>query len=80
MYVHYDDLKADLEGQMRQMAARLCIDVDERSYVDRKWDKAAPNSRRATADALATAMQALLTPGRRTPSPEQVRQALYSCA
>jgi aryl sulfotransferase len=28
VYVHYDDLKADLEGQMRQMAARLRIDVD----------------------------------------------------
>jgi hypothetical protein len=27
--LHYDDLKADLEGQMRQLAARLEIHVDE---------------------------------------------------
>ena len=27
--LHYDDLKADLEGQMRGLAARLGIDVDE---------------------------------------------------
>jgi len=31
-YLHYDDLKAGLEGQMRQMAARLGIDVDERRW------------------------------------------------
>ena len=31
-YLHYDDLKADLEGQMRQLAARLGIDVDERLW------------------------------------------------
>ena len=31
-YLHYDDLKADLEGQMRQLAARLSIDVDERRW------------------------------------------------
>ena len=29
VYLHYDDLQADLEGQMRQLAARLGIDVDE---------------------------------------------------
>ena len=32
VYLHYDDLKADLEGQMRQMAARLRIDVDEHRW------------------------------------------------
>ena len=32
MYLHYDDLKADLEGQMRQLAARLGIDVDEHRW------------------------------------------------
>ena len=32
VYVHYDDLKADLEGQMRQMAARLGIDVGEHRW------------------------------------------------
>jgi len=30
--LHYDDLKADLEGQMRQLAARLAIDVDEHRW------------------------------------------------
>src|SRR6266704_1246441 len=32
VYLHYDDLKAGLEGQMRQMAARLGIDVDEHRW------------------------------------------------
>ncbi|MFL6149199.1 MAG: sulfotransferase domain-containing protein [Pseudonocardiaceae bacterium] len=27
--LHYDDLQADLEGQMRQLGRRLCIDVPE---------------------------------------------------
>jgi hypothetical protein len=29
VFLHYDDLKADLEGQMRGLAARLGADVDE---------------------------------------------------
>ena len=29
MVLHYDDLKADLEGKMRELAARLGIEVDE---------------------------------------------------
>jgi aryl sulfotransferase len=29
VHLHYDDLKDDLEGQMRKLAARLGIDVDE---------------------------------------------------
>jgi hypothetical protein len=32
VHVHYDDLKADLEGQMRQLAARLGIDVPEHRW------------------------------------------------
>src|SRR5580692_7496521 len=32
VYLHYDDLTADLEGQMRQLAARLGIDVDEHRW------------------------------------------------
>ena len=32
VYLHYDDLKAGLEGQMRQMAARLGIDVGEHRW------------------------------------------------
>jgi hypothetical protein len=32
VYLHYDDLKADLEGQMRQLAARLGIDVGEHRW------------------------------------------------
>src|SRR4051812_5211571 len=30
--LHYDDLKPDLEGQMRQLATRLGIQVDERLW------------------------------------------------
>ncbi len=30
--LHYDDLKADLEGKMRQLASRLAIDVDEHRW------------------------------------------------
>lgn len=32
LFLHYDDLKDDLEGQMRQMATRLGIDVDEHRW------------------------------------------------
>ena len=32
VYLHYDDLQADLEGQMRQLAARLGIDVPEHRW------------------------------------------------
>ena len=32
IFLHYDDLKADLEGQMRQLAARLGIHVDEHRW------------------------------------------------
>jgi hypothetical protein len=31
-FLHYDDLKADLEGQMRQLATRLGIAVEERRW------------------------------------------------
>ncbi|HUZ50903.1 MAG TPA: tyrosine-type recombinase/integrase [Streptosporangiaceae bacterium] len=48
------------------------------AYVDMKWDEAAPNSRRAIADALATATQALLTPSSGTPPPDRLRPALYT--
>ena len=32
VHLHYDDLKADLDGQMRQLAARLGIDVGEHRW------------------------------------------------
>ena len=32
--LHYDDLKGDLEGQMRQLAVRLRIDVDEHRWPE----------------------------------------------
>jgi hypothetical protein len=32
VHLHYDDLKADLNGQMRQLALRLAIDVDEHRW------------------------------------------------
>ncbi len=32
VHLHYDDLKADLNGQIRQLALRLGIDVDERRW------------------------------------------------
>lgn len=32
VHLHFDDLKADLEGQMRQLAARLGMDVDEHRW------------------------------------------------
>jgi integrase len=50
------------------------------SYVDMKWDEVAPNSRRAIADALATATQALVTTKPGAPPPEDLRRALYTWA
>ena len=32
VHLHYDDLKADLDGQMRKLAARLGIDVEEHRW------------------------------------------------
>lgn len=32
VYLHYDDLKGDLEAQMRKLAARLGIDVNEHRW------------------------------------------------
>ena len=50
------------------------------TYVDMKWPQAAPNSRRAIADTLATATPALLATRTAAPKPAQLRQALYGWA
>jgi len=50
------------------------------AYVDMKWEEASPNSRRAIAEALATATPALLATGRGAPKPAQLRKALYGWA
>jgi integrase len=50
------------------------------SYVDIKWLEVAPNSRRAIADALATATPALLATRRGAPNPAHLRKALYGWA
>jgi hypothetical protein len=34
VHLHYDDLQLDLEGEMRQLAARLDIEVDEHRWPD----------------------------------------------
>ena len=47
VYLHYDDLQADLEGQMRQLAARLGIDVD-RSTGGPAWSRRQRSSRCAS--------------------------------
>src|SRR6266568_1271449 len=50
------------------------------AYVDMKWPEVAPNSRRAIADALATATPALLTTKNAAPKPAVLRKALYGWA
>jgi integrase len=50
------------------------------AYVDMKWEEASPNSRRAIAEALATATPALLATNRGAPKPAQLRKALYGWA
>jgi len=49
--LHYDDLKADLEGQMRQLAGRLGIDVDEHRWP-RLVQAATFESMRSRADTI----------------------------
>jgi aryl sulfotransferase len=49
VFLHYDDLQADLEGQMRQLAARLRIGVDEHLWP-RLVQGATFESMRARAD------------------------------
>ena len=34
VFLHYDDLQSDLDGQMRELAARLCIQVE-----DHRWPR-----------------------------------------
>jgi aryl sulfotransferase len=34
LFVHYDDMKADLEGSMRRVAAFLAIDIDEARWPE----------------------------------------------
>jgi hypothetical protein len=50
------------------------------AYVDMKWQEVSPNSRRAIADALATAIPALLTTRKGAPMPADLRKALYGWA
>jgi len=50
------------------------------AYVDIKWPEVAPNSRRAIADALATATPALLKTRKGAPKPAHLRKALYGWA
>jgi aryl sulfotransferase len=51
VYLHYDGLKADLEGQMRHLAARLGIDVDAYRWP-RLVQSATFESMRARADTI----------------------------
>jgi len=51
VFLHYDDLKADLEGQMRQLAAHLDIEVDEDRW-SRLVHAATLESMRSVADVL----------------------------
>ncbi|MFC7590502.1 tyrosine-type recombinase/integrase [Nonomuraea antimicrobica] len=50
------------------------------SYVDHRWDDAAPNSRSSIADALATATLSLLTSGTGRPTKSDIRQAVSKWA
>jgi hypothetical protein len=50
VHLHYDDLQADLGGQMLQLAARLGIDVDEHRWPD-LIEAATFESMRSRADA-----------------------------
>ena len=51
IHLHYDDLKADLAGQMRQLATRLGIEVDEHRWPG-LVHAATFESMRSTADTL----------------------------
>ena len=51
VHLHYDDLKADLNGQMRQLALRLGIDVDVRRWP-RLVQAATFESMRSRADTI----------------------------
>ncbi|MET9019248.1 tyrosine-type recombinase/integrase [Actinopolymorpha sp. NPDC004070] len=50
------------------------------AYVDMKWARAAGNSRRSIADALATVTPALLADGSTPPNRKLLRKALYAWA
>jgi integrase len=48
------------------------------AYVDMKWAKAAPKTRRSTAEALTTVTPAMFTSARGRPAAELIREALLS--
>jgi hypothetical protein len=54
VFLHYDDLQADLEGRMRELAAHLDIEVDEDRWP-RLVQAATFESMRARADTIAPA-------------------------
>ncbi|MEU8109093.1 tyrosine-type recombinase/integrase [Nonomuraea muscovyensis] len=49
-------------------------------YVDHRWDEAAPNSRRTTADALATVTLSMVSKGTGPVSKEDIRRAVVKWA
>jgi hypothetical protein len=51
VWLHYDDLKADLEGQMRELATRLGIEIDEERWP-RLVQAATFESMRSRADTM----------------------------
>ncbi|MEP6622958.1 MAG: sulfotransferase domain-containing protein, partial [Acidimicrobiia bacterium] len=57
--VHYDDLVSDLDGEMRRIASRLGIEVDEATWRD-LVDAAGFTSMRAAAERVAPDPEGIL--------------------
>lgn len=66
--------------ELRALKQRTTWYVLAREYIDHRWDRTPGNTRRTLADALATITPAFVERGGESPSPRELRRALYSWA
>jgi integrase len=77
---HPFDLTTGLPPSLTEHSAAVTWYEHVLSFVDMKWQRAAPRSRQSTADALASVTAALLPTGRGRPEPRVLRASLYGWA
>jgi integrase len=77
---HPFDLVTGLPLSLTECSAGVTWYEHVLSFVDVKWQRAAPRSRQSTADALASVTAAVLPAGRGRPDPRVLRAALYGWA
>lgn len=77
---HPFDVATGLPPSLTEHSAGVTWHEHVLSFVDMKWQRAAPRSRQSIADALASVTAALLPTGRGRPDPRVLRASLYGWA